>query len=63
MEKWMESMRSSASMEGRQVMVSGDPEWKAEAERLKNGIPVHPEVINDLKQLAAELELPEINKL
>ena len=57
MEKWMQSMRDSRSIGQEQILVPGDPEWRAEDERLQNGIPVHEEVVRDLTRLASELNL------
>lgn len=40
------------------VLVPGDPEWAAEADRRAHGIPLHPSVVADLAQIAAELDVP-----
>lgn len=44
-----------------EVLVAGDPEWRAEAERLRNGVPVDRSTWQRLRELAAEagLAVPE----
>src|SRR3954452_599466 len=42
------------------VLVPGEPEHIAEAERRANGIPLHPQIYDDLQALAVELEIPFI---
>jgi LDH2 family malate/lactate/ureidoglycolate dehydrogenase len=54
MENWMTAMRNSAKSGGEDVLVAGDPEWQAEEERKRNGVPLHEEVIRDLRLLAEE---------
>ena len=57
MEDWMKSMRSASRIGENEVMVPGDPEWEAEDIRMKDGIPVHPKVLEDLRNLADELKI------
>ncbi len=57
METWMETMRNAAGIGEEAVLVPGDPEWKAEEMRMMHGLPLHPGVIQDLKELAAELSI------
>lgn len=57
MEKWMETMRNADRVGSEEVVVAGDPEWKAEEDRLKNGVQLHPEVMRDLKSLAEEFAI------
>lgn len=40
-----------------EVLVAGDPEWRAEAERLRKGVPIDPSTWQRLKELAAEAGL------
>jgi L-2-hydroxycarboxylate dehydrogenase (NAD+) len=40
------------------VLTPGEPEWAAEDDRRANGIPLHPAVVEDLRQLADELDVP-----
>ncbi len=40
------------------VLVPGEPEWAAEADRRANGIPLHPTIVGDLRTLAADLDIP-----
>ncbi|MBO0948351.1 Ldh family oxidoreductase [Fibrella forsythiae] len=51
MDTWIQRFRSAKSIEGQQVLVPGDPERMLEADRLKNGIPVHETVIKTLEEL------------
>lgn len=40
------------------VLVPGDPEFQTREERLKSGIPLHPSVVESLRQLGLELNVP-----
>jgi len=40
------------------VLIPGEPEWAAETDRRAYGIPLNPLVVADLRQLAADLDLP-----
>lgn len=40
------------------VLVPGDPEWAAAADRRANGVPLHPAVASDLARLGSELGVP-----
>ena len=40
------------------VLTPGEPEWAAEDDRRANGLPLHPDVVADLRALAAELDIP-----
>lgn len=58
MDAWITGFRNAKTIaEQGKVLVPGDPEREAEADRLKNGIPLHDDVINDLKELANKLGL------
>lgn len=49
------SLRASPPLEGHdRVMVPGDPETIARADRIERGIPLHPLVIQDLRELGDE---------
>ncbi len=53
MDKWIIRFRSAKTIPGQEkVMIPGDPERKMEVERMKNGIPLLPVVIADLKSLS-----------
>ena len=60
MEKWMQAMRTSRPSGTPAVLVAGDPEWQAEAERSIHGISLHPEVLKDLALLAEEFSIPAL---
>jgi LDH2 family malate/lactate/ureidoglycolate dehydrogenase len=56
MDKWIRRFRSATPAPGfDQVLIPGDPEREIEAERLANGIPLFPAVVDDLKALATKL--------
>ncbi|MEX1189391.1 MAG: Ldh family oxidoreductase [Bacteroidia bacterium] len=62
MDKWIERFRNASRIDPEQeVLIPGDPERRAEAERSASGIPLHEQVIVDLKQLAGEMgvQFPE----
>jgi L-2-hydroxycarboxylate dehydrogenase (NAD+) len=59
MDQWIERFRSAKPINGEQkVLIPGDPEREAEADRMKNGIPLHEAVIEDLKQIALKYGIP-----
>jgi LDH2 family malate/lactate/ureidoglycolate dehydrogenase len=56
MDKWIRRFRSATPAPGfEQVLIPGDPERETETERLANGIPLLPAVVDDLRALAAKL--------
>ncbi len=58
MDKWIRRFRSATPSPGHdKVLIPGDPEREMEAERLISGIPLLPPVVEDLKALAAKLNV------
>lgn len=58
MENWIKRFRNAQVVEGQEkVLIPGDPERAHEKERIKNGIPLHDTVIEDLQMLAENLNL------
>lgn len=55
MDNWMQTFRKAPAVEGKQVLVPGDPERQSEAERKAQGIPLIPPVVADLKALGEKL--------
>ena len=56
MDKWIRRFRSATPAPGHEkVLIPGDPEREMEAQRLADGIPLLPPVVEDLKALAAKL--------
>jgi len=53
-----DSVRQKAVAGEEKVIIPGDPEREMEAERSMNGIPLVKPVVEDLKGLAAKLEIP-----
>lgn len=52
MDKWINRFRSAPAVEGKSVLIPGDPERVLEAERKANGIDLLDPVVKDLKGLA-----------
>jgi LDH2 family malate/lactate/ureidoglycolate dehydrogenase len=58
MDHWIQGFRNCKTIPGEEkVLVPGDPEREMEAERMKNGIPLHDEVIKDLSALGEKFSL------
>ncbi len=56
MDNWITRFRSAEPIPGfDQVLIPGDPERIIAAERMEQGIPVHEEVDEDLRQIASQL--------
>ena len=58
MDKWVKRFRSAKTIEGEEkVLIPGDPEREMEMERMRNGIPLLPAVVEDLKGLAGKFNV------
>ena len=58
MDKWIRRFRSATPVPGHEkVLIPGDPEREMEAQRMASGIPLAPSVVEDLKTLAAKLNV------
>ena len=58
MDKWIRRFRNATPAPGHEkVLIPGDPEREMEAERLTQGIPLLPSVVEDLKALANKLNV------
>ncbi|HCY89381.1 MAG TPA: malate dehydrogenase, partial [Chitinophagaceae bacterium] len=58
MDQWIRRFRQATPSDPNQlVVIPGDPERIMKAQRLKQGIPLLPEVVNDLKELGNKLGL------
>jgi L-2-hydroxycarboxylate dehydrogenase (NAD+) len=59
MDEWLRMLKSTKPAPGHdRVLVAGQPEAEVEADRRVNGIPLHPEVIQWLRDTCAELSVP-----
>jgi len=59
MDDMLAALKASPPAEGQsRVLVAGDPEWEAEAERRRLGIPLDPKVGETIRKLAAEYGAP-----
>ena len=57
MDKWIRRFRSAKAVEGKQVLIPGDPERELEALRRVEGIPLLNPVVEDLQTLATRFKL------
>lgn len=58
MDNWITRFRSAKTVEGKsQLIIPGDPERESEIIRRREGIPMNPKVIEDLKELGAKLNI------
>ncbi|HWA35587.1 MAG TPA: Ldh family oxidoreductase [Cyclobacteriaceae bacterium] len=56
MDNWITRFRSAKTVDGQPaVIIPGDPERESEIDRMKNGIPLDPKVVEDLKELGGKL--------
>ncbi len=61
MDNWIRRFRNAKAVEGKKVLIPGDPEREMEAERTHKGIPVLAKVVADLTEVGKkfDIELPE----
>lgn len=58
MDNWIQRFRSAKTVEGHPgIIIPGDPEREYESIRIKEGIPLNEKVVQDLKDLAAKMDL------
>ncbi len=58
MDNWISRFRKAKTIEGEErVIIPGDPEREMEKLRRKDGIPINPKVVDDLKELATTFNL------
>jgi len=59
MDHWIQGFRKAKTIPGQEkVLVPGDPEREFESGRMKDGIPLLEQVVNDLQSLAEKFALP-----
>lgn len=58
MDTWIERFRAAEGINGERVRIPGDPEREMEIERRRDGIPVYPSVVVELKTLAERFGVP-----
>lgn len=59
MDDMLRALKDSPKAEGHErIYVAGEIEFECEQERLKNGIPLNQNVVNDLRKVADELGIP-----
>lgn len=57
MDRWIKRFRSAEAIEGKKVLIPGDPERELEIERKLTGIPLLEPVVADLRSLATRFHL------
>jgi L-2-hydroxycarboxylate dehydrogenase (NAD+) len=57
MDNWISRFRETKAVEGKKVLIPGDPEREFEADRSQNGIPLNENVVKDLQELAQKFSL------
>jgi LDH2 family malate/lactate/ureidoglycolate dehydrogenase len=58
MDQWISRFREAKTVEGRErVIIPGDPERECERQRLKEGIPLNPKVVEDLREVGKKLAI------
>lgn len=58
MDNWIKTFRNAEPTAGQErVLIPGDPERELTVERLKNGIPLQDQVVNDLMELGKKFDL------
>ncbi len=57
MDNWISRFRNTIPVDGKKVLIPGDPEREMEIIRRKNGIPLNVKVAEDLKEVASRLGL------
>ena len=58
MDNWISRFRDAKTIDGiDHLIIPGDPERECEIERMKNGIPLNPKVVDDLKAVAEKFSL------
>ena len=61
MDNWINAFRHAEPIDANQpVQIPGDPEKLAEEERLEKGIPIHPQVLKELNELAKKLGIDSL---
>jgi LDH2 family malate/lactate/ureidoglycolate dehydrogenase len=64
LDNWVERFKSSSTVDPSQkVIIPGEPELEAEADRMANGIPLVDAVLEDLNKLAERFEISPLTKL
>jgi LDH2 family malate/lactate/ureidoglycolate dehydrogenase len=58
MDNWMQTFRQAPAVEGKKVLIPGDPERESEAERRLTGLPLVPSVVADLRTLGDKMGVP-----
>jgi LDH2 family malate/lactate/ureidoglycolate dehydrogenase len=57
MDHWISTFKDAKAVEGKEVLIPGEPERNAHIERLITGIPVLPAVVENLEKLAQQFDI------
>jgi LDH2 family malate/lactate/ureidoglycolate dehydrogenase len=61
LDNWIARFKSASTVDPNQkVIIPGEPEWEAEIDRRKNGIPLIDAVVNDLNGLAEKFNIDKL---
>ena len=59
MDDLLQALKDSPKAEGQdRIYVAGEPEWECEARRRREGIPIAPGLVKQLREVAAETAVP-----
>lgn len=62
MDNWISRFKSASTIDPKQkVVIPGEPEFEAQTNRQKNGIPLVDSVANDLNELAKKMKIAPLN--
>lgn len=57
MDNWISRFRETKAVEGKKVLIPGDPEREMENDRVKTGIPLNEKVVDDLREVGKKFGL------
>lgn len=57
MDNWISRFRNTEAVEGKRVLIPGDPEREMEAERVNGGIPLNSKVVEDLTEIGDKFSI------
>jgi LDH2 family malate/lactate/ureidoglycolate dehydrogenase len=59
MDALLQALKDSPKAEGQdRIYVAGEPEWECEQERRRNGIPLAPGLVSQLREVSAQVDVP-----
>ena len=59
MDEWLQTLKETPPAPGAErVLVAGQMEWEAEQDRIANGVPLHPDVIQWFRETCSQMDIP-----